>query len=475
MSCSAQVRTLSFHRDTLLRTAPYRRRHLPTNLPVAPRLLIPVLAANTLNRNHNPKPRRLDQGTTLAVSFVVLASSLLLEETNNSDPRPIFSGLVHTKWTLLLASLRGVLQRVHFQLSLSLLPILTFPVCYFFPAHLLSSLSLVPKKICVLLASIPRKLTFNLIKGTSDGLSPSLSSVHTGSSQASHHQPNMQQYTYGGQVQGGWASGGGSSYHTQGQPPMPQSPYGRQSIYGQGNMGFANPRSSQSPATGAEGLPAPPFDQVHQSYHTGAGHDGHTMTTGAPAHAGILTTQNSTQPPTPSSATAHVDPYAQTRPPSNPSYYTSSGPSQHQSFSSYPPPQHSPTQSSPTTAGPGSRGLGSVSGQHGYRSYGSYQQLPTMGGPVMSNMHQPGGQMSMIPGMGVGQGYGGHAMVYGHNPPQPQSERPFKCDQCIQSFSRNHDLKRHKRIHLAVKPFPCSFCSKSFSRKDALKVSTIKV
>ncbi|KAG5520089.1 hypothetical protein PMAC_001165 [Pneumocystis sp. 'macacae'] len=49
------------------------------------------------------------------------------------------------------------------------------------------------------------------------------------------------------------------------------------------------------------------------------------------------------------------------------------------------------------------------------------------------------------------------------------SSRPFKCDQCFQSFNRNHDLKRHKRIHLDVKLFPCSSCDKSFSRKDALK------
>jgi uncharacterized Zn-finger protein len=87
----------------------------------------------------------------------------------------------------------------------------------------------------------------------------------------------------------------------------------------------------------------------------------------------------------------------------------------------------------------------------------------------MSNIHQPGSQLSMIPGSMVPAGYGNPAMMYSHPPPQPQSERPFKCDQCVQSFSRNHDLKRHKRIHLAVKPFPCNFCSKSFSRKDALK------
>ncbi|EGG00410.1 uncharacterized protein MELLADRAFT_93250 [Melampsora larici-populina 98AG31] len=49
------------------------------------------------------------------------------------------------------------------------------------------------------------------------------------------------------------------------------------------------------------------------------------------------------------------------------------------------------------------------------------------------------------------------------------SERPFKCATCPAGFNRNHDLKRHTRIHLAVKPFPCGWCEKSFSRKDALK------
>ena len=65
--------------------------------------------------------------------------------------------------------------------------------------------------------------------------------------------------------------------------------------------------------------------------------------------------------------------------------------------------------------------------------------------------------------------------MYGHHPgqQQQQNDRPFKCDQCPQSFNRNHDLKRHKRIHLAVKPFPCGHCEKSFSRKDALKVRTL--
>lgn len=109
--------------------------------------------------------------------------------------------------------------------------------------------------------------------------------------------------------------------------------------------------------------------------------------------------------------------------------------------------------------------------------------LPAMSGPIMSNVHSPNSPMSMMGGMqsGILPGFNsGHIAstqhLYGAHPvahpglPGPTADRPFKCDQCPQSFNRNHDLKRHKRIHLAVKPFPCAHCDKSFSRKDALKV-----
>ena len=106
-------------------------------------------------------------------------------------------------------------------------------------------------------------------------------------------------------------------------------------------------------------------------------------------------------------------------------------------------------------------------------------------GPVLSNINNPNGQLALVGGLPqgiLGGGYNsGHAAsmhhIYaGHAPhSNPHNDRPFRCDQCPQSFNRNHDLKRHKRIHLAVKPFPCGHCDKSFSRKDALKVCQLSL
>lgn len=46
--------------------------------------------------------------------------------------------------------------------------------------------------------------------------------------------------------------------------------------------------------------------------------------------------------------------------------------------------------------------------------------------------------------------------------------RPFRCAVCPGSFARNHDLKRHAKLH-EKKAWQCAGCDKMFSRRDAIK------
>ncbi|XP_006460722.1 hypothetical protein AGABI2DRAFT_192334 [Agaricus bisporus var. bisporus H97] len=59
--------------------------------------------------------------------------------------------------------------------------------------------------------------------------------------------------------------------------------------------------------------------------------------------------------------------------------------------------------------------------------------------------------------------YGLRAHQRGHS-----MHRPFRCTICPASFSRNHDLKRHVRLH-DKKAWRCEGCQKIFSRRDAIK------
>nr|POE79610.1 transcriptional regulator prz1 [Quercus suber] len=238
---------------------------------------------------------------------------------------------------------------------------------------------------------------------------------------------------------------------------------------------------------------SPTHGELSQSSYDMSGYSGSSMSMSGTSLPPVLSHQhmpmigNHTPGTAPQSSPINTqDAFA--RPPPTPSYYSGSQPSStpHQatfpSYSTGP----SPVQQSPISAGGSLSKMSPINGHGASPSIHTQQQqystqqrqftYPTPG-PVLSNVNNPNGQLALVGGMqqGMMPGYNsGHAAHLQHmyGPPQqaaPQNDRPFRCDQCPQSFNRNHDLKRHKRIHLAVKPFPCGHCDKSFSRKDALK------
>lgn len=252
-------------------------------------------------------------------------------------------------------------------------------------------------------------------------------------------------------------------------------------------------RGNSSPSTGG-GLPPPPMEMpqyqpsvsmsapslptLHnqQSMVSNGMMGGHT-----PVSAGV------TQP-----SPVHAQ-EALSRPPPTPTYYGSQPSSTPQQSHFQYPTGPSPVQQSPISAGGPLTKMSPVGTQGHVPSL--HQPLPPSyhsqrpysyphGGPVLSNVGNPNGGLALVGGlphgmMGGGFNSGTAAMMHQyHTHPShssPQNDRPFRCDQCPQSFNRNHDLKRHKRIHLAVKPFPCGHCDKSFSRKDALKVRKLSI
>lgn len=283
---------------------------------------------------------------------------------------------------------------------------------------------------------------------TGEGLSPLSAGVPSSQDSQSGH-------SYYGHVTGQWQMPGNPGNYTSYSPghQHPQLSYPRQVVPPQ--LSYPPARHPHSPVH---------YQHDHSGYPTALPSSAppsqpatpmlasHAPMTQPPATGGSLGRPSTTGPP----ATSLYAPSTTIFPPS--------------------PPIVSPTTMAgapkPTTTTAPGAGIGGIQAP---RSFGSgFPPFGRSGSGVLENLGHPGGPLLINP-----MGRPGlprpmpTPMVqrYRTTPPPPLPDRPFRCDQCPQSFNRNHDLKRHKRIHLAIKPFPCGFCDKSFSRRDALKVS----
>jgi C2H2 type zinc finger protein len=124
-----------------------------------------------------------------------------------------------------------------------------------------------------------------------------------------------------------------------------------------------------------------------------------------------------------------------------------------------------------TAAGPARNVLQEVGGL--IQALGVLTGIPIGGSSLSTNgtsntaWGHPGTSVHPCGFLGCGKTFARLFSLRAHTTRVHAAERPFRCTRCPAAFARNHDLKRHERLH-EDKAWQCTGCAKAFSRRDAL-------